>query len=59
MPYSDHSSYEELRKFVRLVKPRSVYPLVRDFTGEKKALRVMRTNMSVFEDLLDDVEPVC
>jgi len=58
VPYSDHSSYQELCRFVELVKPRSVRPLVQNFTGERGAIRACRTNMRVFDGLLDRVEPV-
>ena len=40
------------------MKPRSVVPLVKSFTGEKGAIRASRTNMRVFDDLLDRAEPV-
>lgn len=28
IPYSDHSSYEELQQFVSFVKPRKIYPII-------------------------------
>ena len=56
--YSDHSSFEELRKFVGLIKPRLVRPVVKSFTGEKSSIRAKRSVMAVFDDLLDSVKPV-
>lgn len=57
IPYSDHSSFSELRTFVELLQPRSVRPVVLDFTGEKALIRATRTNMAVFNDLLDTDPP--
>lgn len=56
-PYSDHSSYDELRQFVGSVRPRSVQPVVRNFTGERRTI-FTRCNMGVFADLLDPSPPV-
>lgn len=50
MPYSDHSSYDELLHFVRLVRPRSVQGIVKSLTS--------RCNMEVFNHLLDSTPAV-
>ena len=59
MPYSDHSSYNELMEFVGVVKPRSVRPIVGSFSGDKSKMTSSRCNMSVFDHLLDPSPMVC
>ena len=59
VPYSDHSSYDELMEFVGVVKPRSVQPIVRSFTGDKSKITSLRCNMSSFDHLLDPTPMVC
>ncbi|KAK6183711.1 hypothetical protein SNE40_011138 [Patella caerulea] len=53
VPYSDHSSYTELRQFVSCVKPSRVVPIVRSDThGPYGADFSARADMSCFDDLL-------
>ena len=59
IPYSDHSSFDELMEFVGVVKPRSVCPIVRSFSGNKNSITSLRCNMSVFDHLLDPTPMVC
>ncbi len=57
VPYSDHSSFKELREFVRSIRPRSVKPIVHRFTGDKSIISI-RADMSVFKDCLEGLPPV-
>lgn len=58
VPYSDHSSFPELLEFVRLVRPRSVRPIVRSLRGDKNSITSLRCDMSVFSHLLDPTPQV-
>ncbi|XP_038061101.1 5' exonuclease Apollo-like [Patiria miniata] len=51
IPYSDHSSYPELRQFVSRVHPRVIIPIVKDscFMNNDRSV----TDMHNFDDLLD------
>ena len=58
VPYSDHSSFEELKSFVRAVRPRSIKPIVKSFSGDRSCISAVRGDMSVFNDYLDPSPPV-
>ena len=53
VPYSDHSSFGELRKFVQNVKPRKIIPIVRKHRLAPGDTINSRVNMNVFQDLMD------
>ena len=53
VPYSDHSSFQELRRFVKALQPKCVRPIVKKFTGDKGTVTRLRANMAIFDDLLD------
>lgn len=53
VPYSDHSSFEELRKFVQNVKPRKIIPIVHKHRLSPGDTINSRVNMNVFQDLMD------
>ena len=53
VPYSDHSSFEELTKFVQNVKPRKVIPIVHKHKLSPGETINSRVNMTVFQDLMD------
>lgn len=53
VPYSDHSSFEELRKFVQNVKPRRIIPIVHKHRLSPGETINSRVNMNVFQDLMD------
>ena len=52
-PYSDHSSFEELRKFVQNVQPRTIIPIVHKHRLSPGETVNSRVNMNVFQDLMD------
>ena len=53
VPYSDHSSFEELTKFVQNVKPRKIIPIVHKHKLSPGETINSRVNMMVFQDLMD------
>lgn len=53
VPYSDHSSFEELTKFVQNVKPRKIIPIVHKHKLSPGETLNRRVNMKVFQDLMD------
>lgn len=53
VPYSDHSSFEELRKFVQSVKPRKIIPIVHKHRLSPGETINSRVNMNVFQSLMD------
>lgn len=53
VPYSDHSSFEELRKFVQNVKPKKIIPIVHKHRLSPGETINSRVNMNVFQDLTD------
>ena len=53
VPYSDHSSFEELRKFVQHVKPRKIIPIVHKHRLSPGDSINSRVNMNAFQDLMD------
>ena len=53
VPYSDHCSFEELQKFVQVVKPRRIIPIVHKHRLPQGETVNTRVNMHVFQSLLD------
>ena len=53
VPYSDHSSFEELRKFVQNVEPRKIIPIVHKHRLSPGDTINSRVNMNTFQDLMD------
>ncbi|XP_022783826.1 5' exonuclease Apollo-like [Stylophora pistillata] len=53
VPYSDHSSFEELQKFVQIVKPRRIIPIVHKCRLSPGETINARVNMNVFQSLMD------
>ncbi|XP_061186335.1 5' exonuclease Apollo-like [Saccostrea echinata] len=53
VPYSDHSSFDELTDFIKIIKPRCVYPIVNDMTRGPFGISVSdRADVSVFKPFL-------
>ena len=50
-PFSDHSSFTELKRFVGLVAPCQVKPIVHNFSGDQKITQ-LRVDMSYYSGLL-------
>jgi len=58
IPYSDHSSYEELQQFVSMVKPRKVIPILGADLKDRLARSLPnRADMSCFRVNVDVDEP--
>ncbi|KAG8187719.1 hypothetical protein JTE90_000184 [Oedothorax gibbosus] len=58
IPYSNHSSYFELKEFVKLVKPRCIVPIVgKHAKGIFNTDISERSNMGVFQKFLRDASP--
>ena len=53
VPYSDHCSFEELRKFVQSVKPRKVIPIVHKHRLAPGETINSRVNMNIFQHLME------
>ena len=56
VPYSDHCSYEELEKFVQIVNPRNIIPVVHKHRLSADEKVNSRVNMSCFGDLTDSCQ---
>ncbi|XP_062579193.1 LOW QUALITY PROTEIN: 5' exonuclease Apollo-like, partial [Saccostrea cucullata] len=53
VPYSDHCSFDELTDFIKLVKPRSVYPIVNDMNRGSFGISISdRADVLVFKPYL-------
>lgn len=58
IPYSNHSSYFELKDFVKLIKPRCIVPIVgKQAKGIFNTDISERSDMSVFQQFLRDASP--
>ena len=53
VPYSDHCSFDELRRFVQGVKPRKIIPIVHKHRLPPGETINSRVNMNIFQHLLD------
>lgn len=53
VPYSDHSSFTELQKFVEVVRPRKLIPIVHKHRVSPDEPFNSRVNMNVFQHLMD------
>lgn len=53
VPYSDHSSFEELKKFVQSIRPRKIIPIVHKHRLSAGENVDSRLNMNVFQHLMD------
>ena len=57
VPYSDHSSYEELQQFVSLIKPRKIYPILGPNMKDRVARSLPnRADMSCFQVHVRDAD---
>lgn len=56
-PYSDHSSFPELMRFIELVAPCQIKPIVHSFSGDPRIKR-LRMDMSHYKSLLSLRQPV-
>ena len=54
IPYTDHSSYNELIEFVKILKPKRIVPIVPDIVEKN----ICNTDISVFENYLNKAEPL-
>lgn len=53
VPYSNHSSYNELVKFVSLVHPKSIVPINKPVSDPVSGALLDRTSVDCFQDFLD------
>jgi len=59
IPYSDHSSYEELQQFVSFIEPRKIYPILGPHLKDRLAVSLPnRADMSCFHVNVGDVDQV-
>jgi len=60
IPYSNHSSYEELQQFVSLIQPRKICPILGPDVKDRLARSLPnRADMSCFQVTAGDVDQVC
>ena len=53
VPYSDHCSFEELRRFVESIKPKKIIPIVHKHRLSPGDTMNNRVNMNIFHQLMD------